>query len=165
MTDTNLTALKKRIGGDIALDIGGTDAVDQLSDIAVSWTKAADDSLAADATANTKVWTNPFDFPLEVMGLKYSAGGTITAHDTNYATLSAKTDNAAAGSPVAALDMATKITAGTGDIAAEISKAHTTRTAANCTVPVGGNLFVAIAKAGTGVVVRAGVVTVRLKRK
>ena len=165
MTDTNLTALKKRLGGTDALDLGGGDTVDQLSDTHVRWTKAADDTLAADATANTKVWTNPYDFPLEVMGLKYSAGGTITAHDTNYATLSVKTDDAAAGTPVAALDMATKITGGTGNVAAEISEAHTTRTAANCTVPVGGNLYVAIAKAGSGVVVRAGVVTVRLKRK
>ncbi len=165
MADTNLTALKKRRAGTQAQDIGGIDTVNQETDFDKEFAKAADDSMAADATTDTQVWTNPFDFPVEIVSGTYTATNTITAHDTNYAQLKIGTDDGAAGSISNALIWETKITAGTGNVAAKIPEAQTGRTAAACTIAAGASMYFSIAKQGSGVVVRAGKINVRLRRK
>lgn len=127
-------------------------------------TKAADDGMASTTTADAKVWNNPYDFPVQLVGLSYNpTGGGITAHDTNYAQIQAKTTDGAGGAAALGMQLETKITGGTGNIADGISATTTTKQTASV-VGVGGSLFVGIAKQGSGVIVRAGLVTARLRR-
>jgi len=159
---SNLGDFKKRLAGTDALGIGGKTTINQAFDIVARTAKAADDSMAADATSNTKFFTNPFDFNLEVVGAKYSANGTITASDTNYATLQVKTDDAAAGTPAVAAAVSTTTT-GTGNVAAHVAE-DLAITAANAILLPGANLWLAITKTASGVVVRAGEISVRLRK-
>lgn len=166
MADTNLTATKKKIAGEIAQDSGGMPTVDQMLDISKEFLKAAADSMAADTTAATKFWTNPFDFPVEIMSGIISPNAGLTAHDTNYAQVQVLTDNAADSAPAVALQWDTTLTGGgTGTWATDIVEANTTRTVANCTVLPGANVFFAIAKQGSGVVVPIHTVAIKLRRK
>jgi hypothetical protein len=153
------------LGASTLLLHGGVDIAKQLTDFHVEFVKAADDGAAATTTANTKFWSNPYPFPVQLVDFKYSADGAITASDTDFATIQIKFDDAAAGTPAVGLEMKTQTTAagGTGNVVAQIQKSSTgVGTTVVC--PVGGNLWFAIAKAGTGVVVRAGRITVRLRR-
>lgn len=162
---TNITTLKQKLAGTSAGDYGGMATVDQAFDFDKEFTKAADDSLAADTTADTRAWTNPYDFSVELVSALYTAAGTITAHDTNYAQLKIGVDDGAAGAVGNALIWETKITGGTGNVAAKVAKTNTGRTAANCTVAPGASVYFSIAKQGSGVIVRAGAITLRLRRK
>jgi|SRR6185436_7468482 len=127
--------------------------------------KAADDGMASTTTADAKQWSNPFDFPVQVVGLTYNAtGGGIAANDTNYAQLQIKVDDGAGGAAALAMQLETKITAGTGNVTANIGVSTTTKQSGGTVVPVGGNLFFGIAKQGSGVIVRAGKIVVRLRR-
>ena len=165
---TTLGDMKKRLQGSLALTTTLTDpltrkaAIEQLFEIQVPYAKASDDSMAADATANTKVWTNPYEYDVYVKSGTYNANGTITAHDTNNAVITFKTDDGAAGTPAAALTWTTSTT-GTGNVAAGVAEAASL-TAASARVVPGGNLWFNIAKGGSGVVVRAGVFGVVLTR-
>jgi hypothetical protein len=150
------------LGGSTLLLHGGEPVAQQLTDFWVSFTKAADDGMAATATADTLVWSNPFDFICEVVGARYIANGTITADNTNFATLQVKTQNAAAGATAVAAALSTTIT-DSGNVATDIAEAFTL-TPANVQVPVGGNLKFAITKAAAGVIVRSGIIMVRLRR-
>lgn len=126
--------------------------------------KAADDGMASTTTADAKVWANPFDFPMQLVGLNYNAtGGGITANDTNYAQIQAKTTDGVSATPALGMQLETKITGGTGNIADGVGVTTTTKQT-NSIVGVGGSLFVGIAKQGSGVIVRAGLVTARLRR-
>ncbi len=164
MPDSNLAASRKRRVGTDFQDVGGEDTYFQETDITFPVTKAAADSMASDATANTRFWTNPFDFNVEVVSAKISPGNTLTAHDSNYAQVQVKTDDAAAGTPAVALQWATTTT-GTGNWATSVAENQTTRTAASCILVPGANLWLAIAKQGSGVVVPAFLMTVRLRKK
>ena len=129
-------------------------------------TKAADDGMASTTTADAKVWANPFDFPVQLVGLTYNpTGGGITADAANYAQIQAKTTDGAGGAATLGMQLETKPTAngGTGNIADGVGVSTTVKQTASV-VGVGGSLFVGIAKQGTGVVVRAGLVTARLRR-
>lgn len=165
MADTNLTQLKKRRAGTQANDIGGTDTINQETDFYYVHRKAAADSMAADATTSTKIWTNPFDFPVEVVSAKANGDAGLTAHDTNYAQIKIETDDGANSAPATALQWDTTLTGGTGTWSTDVSKDVTTRTAANATVAAGANLWFAIAKQGSGVVVPASSYSIRLRRK
>jgi hypothetical protein len=127
--------------------------------------KAADDGMASTTTADAKVWSNPFDFPLQLVDLNYNAtGGGITANDTNYAQIQAKTTDGVSATPALGMQLETKITGGTGNIADGVGVTTTTKQSGGGVVGVGGSLFVGIAKQGSGVIVRAGMVTARLRR-
>jgi len=152
------------LGGTVANGRGGEDTVDQLTDFFVQFTKPAADSMAADATAATTTgWTNPFDFSLSVVNGKVVSASTLTAHADNNASITLQVDDAANGTPAAALTWLTS-TAGTGSWAADTAEANTSRTAANCTVLPGACLHYAIAKNGTGVVVPITHFVIRLRR-
>lgn len=160
-----ITSAIAALGGSTLFTHGGESIAQQLTDLHCEFVKAADDGMASTATSNTKFWSNPYPFPVELVDFKYSADGTITASDTDYATIQVKFDDGAAGTPAVGLDMKTQTTAagGTGNVAAQIQKSSTgIGTSKIC--PVGGNLWYAITKTGTGVIVRAGRVTVRLRR-
>ncbi len=137
----------------------------------VSFTKAVDANAAA-TTANTWMFCNETPYPMYILSASYvSPAGTITADASNFATISVLTDNGAAGAPAAAGQRSTTIAApGTGNVAAAIKAdilTSGTITAANSTARVlvsGGNLWFAIAKGGTGVVVPIGSITVTLAK-
>jgi hypothetical protein len=137
----------------------------------VQISKAADGA-ASTATTNTFMFCNETPYPMYVLSASYvSPAGTITASATDYATISVLTDNGAAGTPAAAGQRSTTIAApGTGNVAAAIKADILTAgtiTAANSTARVlvaGGILWFAIAKAGSGVVVPAGTITVTLAK-
>lgn len=163
---SNLSA-KATLGGSLFEGHGGEATVNNLTDFFIEFAKAADDGMASTATSDTKFWTNPYDFDVQLVSFKYSAnGGGITADDTNYATIQIKSDDAANSAPAVALDMKTQLVAsgGTGNIAEDVAASSTGRTPANTTLKPGANAWFAIAKSGSGVVVRAGRVTVRVRR-
>jgi hypothetical protein len=138
-----------------------------LFDDYVIFDKAADDGMASTATADTKIWNNPYDFPVQIVGLSYSAtGGGITADAANFAQINAKTDDGLGGATTIGMQLATTPTAngGTGNIAANVGVQTAVKQSGGGVVPVNGNLFIAIVKQGTGVVVRAGKINVRLRR-
>jgi hypothetical protein len=158
---SNNTDFKGALAGSAQAN-GGEDTINNLTDITVHYEKVADDAMASTATADHVFWTNPFPFELQVVSASYSADGTITANDTNFATITIKTDDAAGGATAVAATWATTTT-GTGNVATRVAEAAV-MTAANNRIRVGANLVFNIAKAAAGVVVRAGSFTVRLRR-
>lgn len=160
---SNIATLKQRLSGDLAQDIGGQDTVNQFSDFIVEAIKAAADSMASDTTAATKFWCNAFDYNVYVVSGIISPTNTLTAHDTNNAVITVEVDDAANGTPVAALTWTTSTT-GTGNWAVDTAEAHTARTASACTVVPGACLHYAIAKGGSGVAVPISRIYVKLRR-
>jgi hypothetical protein len=157
----NITDFKAALAGSAQAN-GGEDTINNLTDIVVHYEKTADDAMASTTTADHVFWTNPFPFELQVVSASYSADNTITANDTTFATITIKTDDGAGGATAAAATWATTTT-GTGNVAARVAEPAVI-TATNNRVRVGANLVFNIAKASTGVVVRAGSFAVRLRR-
>lgn len=140
--------------------------IDCLFDMYADIDKAADDGMASTTTAATRVWTNPYDFPVQLVGLSYSANGAITADATNYAQIQALTDDGLGGAQVVGMQLSTQPVAngGTGNISTNVGVSTAVKQSGGGVVPVNGNLFFAIAKQGSGVVVRAGKICMRLRR-
>ncbi len=159
----NPTTIRSRFGGTTAQDAGGEDGADQMFDMYVAYTKAAADGMASTATANTMFWMNPYDFSLRIVAGSLAPTATLTASDTDYATITIKTDDGAASTPAAALTWESKVTGGTGNWAVGVKEAATV-TAANATLVAGGCLWFNIAKAGSGVVVGISHYVARLRR-
>jgi len=170
---SNIGDFMKGVDGSLGVGRGGgplpgtsvlEPVVNQAFDVfAPPFTKAADGA-AGTATADTIIFNNPYDFTLYVQSAKIVAtAGTLTADNTNFATITIKTDNAAAGATGIALTLTTTI-ADSGNWAALIAKNFTVVTGANIALLPGANLFINIAKAGAGVIVPASITTVRLRR-
>lgn len=117
--------------------------------------KAAADSMASDTTALTYAWTNPYPFPVWLQDVIIRPAATLTAHDTNNASILLLTDNAADGTPATAATFLTATTAasGTGNWATDIAVRPSSYTAAQRSIAAGANLFWQITKASSGVVV------------
>lgn len=159
--------LRNSFDGTYGLGAGaGASGFNAMTDFCVEFVKAAADAMASTTTAATKFWCNGFDFNLSVVSGKISPDATLTAHDDNNAVITVEVDDAANGAPAAALTWNTDTTAGggTGDWAVDTAVPNVSRTAANTIVVPGANLFQAIAKGGTGVVVPASRTSVRLRR-
>jgi hypothetical protein len=154
---------KLALAGGTLLDQGGEDMVNALTDFHIEYVKTAADSMATDATSATMFWCNPYDFDVVLVSGKAVSASTLTAHDSNYATITIQVDDAANGTPAVALSWVTTTT-GTGDWAADTAEANTSRTAANCVVAPGACVHIAIAKASSGVVVPASRYLVRCRR-
>lgn len=138
--------------------------VHQAFDLWVDFDKAAVDGAAATPTADTFIWTNPYDFNLLVTaGRIIGLGAGIVADATNFATISIKTDNGVGGATAIALSAATTI-ADLGTLTSNQSKLFTLLTPANQILVPGGNLWFNIAKAAAGVVVPISSYFVRLQR-
>lgn len=157
---------KARLGGHLFGDIGGESEANALTDIAVPYIKLAADSMASDTTAAVPIWTNPFDFSVQLIGVTITPISTLTASATTYATITFGTSDGAAGEVTAAAVFTTKLVAGggTGDWVALTKITGATLTAAACVIPAGGSLHFAIAKASTGVAVPISSYCVRLRR-
>lgn len=132
--------------------VGGDQVLKNLIDFERTFTKAAADAMASDTTANTIIWCNPYPFSVQLVSARAVGQAGLTAHDTNFATITLKTDDGAAGTPNVAVTWATTLTGGTGTWTAAIAKTGAL-TVANLTLVAGGCLHFNIAKAAAGVVV------------
>lgn len=152
---SDLLDIQAKIAGTMGNDEGGESTVLDLFSLVVPYDKTAADGVAGTTTANTKVWCNPYSTPLKIVRATLNPGGTLTASDTDYATISLLTDDGAAGTPVAATTILTKTVAGggSGNWASAVSLVFANQTASALAVPAGGCIWFAIAKAGLGVVV------------
>lgn len=150
---SDLSDIQAKISGTMGLDEGGDTAVANLFAFHERITYASSEN-AVTNLANTKLFVNPYPYPLRVMGAKYNAGGTLTADNTNFASLNVLTDDAAAGTPVVALTaqtvLNTSVTGATGNIATNISYNLAVLNAAAQTVPVGGVVWYNVVKSGAG---------------
>lgn len=136
----------------------------QAFDFTVPFGKTAADGAAGTATADTIIWTNPYDFNVVVVaGRLVTLGAGLTADNTNFATISLKTDNGAGGATAVALSTTTAIT-DLGTLVSNVSKAFTLWTGANSVLVPGANLFINIAKSGGGVVVPISAYQIRLQK-
>lgn len=158
----DITDVKAKLGGTVALEDGGEDTIHDLTDIVAQYDKASADGMASTTTSDTLIWCNPYEFSLRVVRAIIVSGSTLTADDTDYATITVKTDDGANGTTATAATWTTTTT-GTGDWAADTAEVATI-TAANATLVSGGCLHFNIAKAGSGVVVPASKVFVVLRK-
>lgn len=126
------------------------------------------DANAGDATAATYIWHNPTPYPMRLIGASIVSPSTLTASDTVYATINILTDDGAAGTAVAAFTRTTKLSAsgGTGNWAAKVmvNLANETVASAQQVIPSGGSVYYSIAKASTGTIVPASVITITVTK-
>lgn len=125
--------------------------------------KPAADSMAADTTAYTAAFMVRMTRAAKILGAYIVPQATLTAHDTNYATIKVQKGDGAGG---AGTDMATlaTTTTGSGNWAAGAPEVMTvTSTLADSRIARGEVLGLAIAKAGTGVVVPICTIVVELE--
>jgi hypothetical protein len=146
----------------LANQTGGLDTVHQFSDITFNYNKTAADAMAADATAAVLAWVNPYDFSVKVVAGRLVSAAALTAHDTNNAVISFRSDDGADSTPAIAISWTTSTT-GTGNWVADIAEAGTI-TAANVVVAAGACLHFGITKGGSGVVVPVTYFSLRLQR-
>ena len=159
---SNAGDVQKRIAGTLGVDEGGESTVKELLGVPVIYNKTAADGAAATTTADTKFWANPFSFSLRLERVQYTADAGITANDTNYATFNVKKDDAAGGA-LAVMSTADTTTTGTGTFATD-TPIEFDVTAANAVLAAGAGVHFGIAKAGSGVVVTSGVLTLYFSR-
>lgn len=84
----------------------------------------------------------------------YISAAGLTAHDTNYATITVSRYTAAGGSKTTIATVTTKITGGTGDWTALVPVPITIQ--ADNAIPAGALITYEIAKAASGVAIPAG---------
>lgn len=161
----SVMGLKARLAGTVALEEGGEGAVDDLLDFTITWQKPAADAAAGDLTADLVVWVNPFSFPVKVMAGRYTANsGALVANDTNNVTINIKTDDGLPAGPAPVTALSYQNTVANGGLLVNDSKAFPVWTPGNAVVPPGGGVWVGVAKAGTGVILPSGVITLRLRK-
>lgn len=136
----------------------------QAFDFTVPFFKAAADGAAGTLTADTIIWTNPYDFNVVVVaGRLVGQGAGIVADAANIATINIKTDNGAGGATAIALAWSSLTTDG-GTLVSNVPKPFTVWTGANAVLVPGANLFFNIAKPGTGVIVPVSAYQIRLQK-
>ena len=158
---TNIADLQNAVAGTIALDRGGEATVNQLFDIIVTLEKAAVDGAAGDAT-NRNAWRNLLGCTVQLMEAQYVPDAALTAHDTNYATVSVLKGASAAVTTSAAAK--TTVVANGNWVADTPVTITLSATLANLQIADDEIVALDIAKAGTGVAVPAGVLVLRLRR-
>ena len=161
---TDIEIIKYRDAGR-AQTYGASDpnaAVRQQNTYFVSYTKASDDAMASTTTSETYTGT-VIPHKSRVRAVYYVATtGGITANDSTYATVTLNKRDSAAANKLAVATLTTTTTS-SGDVTQGAPKALVL-TDANIIVDALSTLTFEIAKASTGVVVRAGVFVVELER-
>lgn len=163
MGATNIYA---KLAGDEGLDEGGDAVANQMYDIVVPYSKLAADGAAATATTDQFLFNNQTGGSLLVVGGSMTTiGAGITADNTNYASIALKKDDGIGGASVVALSINTQIT-DSGNFTSLVSKAFTTKSAtpANLVIAPGANVYFAITKPGSGVVVPISGYTFRFRK-
>lgn len=163
---SNLGDYKKGLSSLVQAPAGnGLPVVNQALDVNFQFTKAAADGAAATATADTLVYTNPYDFPLYVVSAKGVMTGAALANDANNnAAISFKTNDGAGGATAIAATLNTTVAAHGATLPQNQSVNFDVINAANIAIPPGGGLWFNITKAGTGVVVPVSNYVVRLQK-
>lgn len=138
-----------------------TSMQDVLFDETFYYQKQADDGAAGTAT-DDRAFVADVPFDCEVVAVKWNQNAALTGHAANYATFNVKKNDGAGGALTTVATKATS-TPGTDDIAANSKYAIPLVTTAT-KVTKGQALYFGIAKAGTGVVVSEGCLTVRVRR-
>lgn len=158
---TNMGLAKKALSASVT-QLGGLDTIDEALAVHYQYSKTAADAMASTTTADTVIWTNPFTVPVYVAAAKMTGiGAGIATDETDYVTITLKTNDGAGGSTAIALTYASNA-AGGGALTSNQSKAFPTLTRANITIPVGGQLWLNIAKAGAGKIVPVSNISVKL---
>lgn len=126
--------------------------------------KPAADSMAADTTAYTAADAVRMQRAGRILGAWIYPQSTLTAHDTNYATVNVVKGDGAAGAETVMASQTTKITGGSGNWAAGVPEALTvSSTLANTRIAKGEVLSFSIAKASSGVAVPICAITVEIE--
>lgn len=120
--------------------------------------RVAADATAATNTANTICWSNPYDYPVQLVDAGMTFAAAVTANATDYGTVTLYTDDGAGGTPVAAGTYNTATTGFSAGVRREF-----TLTPANCTIAAGANLYRNYTKAGNGVSFTAHTVSIRVQ--
>lgn len=152
-----------KFAGDQCLDEGGDATATQMFDETETYFKTAADGAAATATTDQWMWTNNTGGVCSVISAIFWPSASVTADNTNFATLQIKVDNGIGGASAVALSMTTAIT-DSGNLTALATKALTLRTGANATIAAGATVYFAITKSGAGVVIPISAVTVRIRK-
>jgi len=161
---SNIGEYQKAQAGATASPYGGGPTVAQAYDFHERFDKLAQDAAAATATADTLLWTNPYDFTVYMVSAKLTCtGGGVTADNSNFATIALKSNDGVGGATATGLSITTAIT-DSGNITANQPKSFTLLTAAGAAIPAGGSIWLNIAKTGTGVQLPISQFCVRLRR-
>ena len=161
---SNIGEYQKAQAGSTASPYGGGPTVAQAYDFHERFDKLAADGMASTATADTLLWTNPYDFTVYMVSARLTCTGAgITADNTNFATIALKSNDGVGGVTATGLSITTAIT-DSGNITANQPKAFTLVTASGAAVPAGGSIWLNISKAAAGVVVPVSQISVRLRR-
>jgi hypothetical protein len=133
--------------------------IDTLSAVQYKVDKPADAATSTTSTYTLDYSTGP---RFRVDAVKYVPGASLTADNTNLATLELVYNNGNGGSDTVIATVNTAATAGggTGNWTADIGVAVTV-TAANSVVPAGSQIQLNIAKSGAAVIVPAGTLIVK----
>jgi hypothetical protein len=132
----------------------------EFFDVGVSVPVAAD-AAANTNTAITKIWSNPFSYPVKVEVFEINADAAIAVNGSNYVDMTISRDDGADTAPVTC---ATRSTINTSTNIAAVIDAAFTLTPGNCTVAAGGNIFRTYAKQGSGFQLPAHTLKMRLRR-
>lgn len=160
---TRIASGLSKVDGSNSGDYDGSvpKAARQLIRRAFKLYKPAADSMATDTTAYTAADQTYMPAAGRILGAWIQPQSTLTAHDTNYATVNVVSADNAAGSAVVMASQTTKITGGSGNWAAGVKEALTvTSTEADRHFDKGDVLSFSIAKASSGVAVPICSITV-----
>lgn len=144
--------LLDRLAGTLGIEEGGGfpgEAMRQLFDIDKTERLVADGD-AASTLANTKFWSNPHSYPVQLLRFAVNVDSNVAGHATNIGTVEIYTDDGAGGTPVLAASVNTTLTTGGGNWVAGVDEVATL-TAANCVVAAGANIFYKQTKGASGV--------------
>lgn len=154
---TDIEIIKERLSGQAGtygLAASGVDAVNSLTSFVLEFDKASDDGMASTTTSETYTGvTLPVKAKLKAAYYVATTGG-ITANDTTYATVTISKRDSAAGNKATVATLTTTTTS-SGNVTQGAPKALVL-TDANVVVDALSTVTFEIAKASTGVIVRAG---------
>lgn len=160
---TRIASALSKIEGSNSGDYDGSvpKAAKQLIRRVFKLYKPAADAMATDTTAYTAADQTYMPSAGRILGAWIQPQATLTAHDTNYATVNVVSADNAAGAAVVMASQTTKITGGSGNWAVGIKEALTvTSTVAERSFAKGAVLGFSIAKASSGVAVPICSITV-----
>jgi hypothetical protein len=162
---SNIGDIQRALSGSIASPYGSAPTIAQMLDLQEFFSKAAADGMASTATADTLLWTNPYDFPVAMVSAKWvCTGAALTNDNTNNAVITLKSNDGAGGATAIGLTLTTSITLHGATLLQNQSNPFDTVTGAGINIPSGGGLWLNIAKGGTGVVVPISLFVIRLRR-
>lgn len=159
---TDVRTAQAALAADLS-SLGGEDTIFKLFDFTKEYRKASTDAAASTALANEKFFTNPFDYPLQIVSAVLSPDGTIAKAAANYANVAVKTDDGRGGTPQTAMAWSTASGSLATGLSAGIAQAGSGAATA-CVVPPGGSIYAYQEKNSSGVTLPPYELSVRLRR-